>query len=175
MTKTKVRPFDVAEHLDSPETIAAYLNEASETGDMAFMLSAIRDVASARGLTAVAKETGFAREALYRALNRDGNPEFATLMGVIAASAFASTCTLTTGTARNGLGHTNVGHHRTGVISGEQTVASRQGGRGARPECRDTVDHEEACDHRRLMSVSCVPRCKPRTAWSRRRNSCSAC
>ena len=48
MTKAKVRPFDVAEHLDSPETIAAYLNEAFETGDMAFMLSAIRDVAKAR-------------------------------------------------------------------------------------------------------------------------------
>jgi hypothetical protein len=49
MTKTKVRPFDVAEHLDSPETIAAYLNEAFRTGDMAFMPSAIRDVARARG------------------------------------------------------------------------------------------------------------------------------
>ena len=74
MTKTKVHPFDVAEHLDSPETIAAYLNEAFETGDMACMLSAIRDVARARGMTAVAKETGFAREALYRALDRDGTP-----------------------------------------------------------------------------------------------------
>jgi DNA-binding phage protein len=50
-----VRPFDVAEHLDSPETIATYLNEAFETGDMAFMLSAIREVARARGMTAVAK------------------------------------------------------------------------------------------------------------------------
>jgi probable addiction module antidote protein len=65
-----------AEH----ETFAAYLNEAFETGDMAFMLSAIRDVARARGMTAVAKETGFAREALYRALDRDGTPEFASVI-----------------------------------------------------------------------------------------------
>ena len=85
MTKTKTRPFDVAEYLDSPETIAAYLNEAFETGDMSFTLAAIRDVARARGMTAVAKETGFAREALYRALDKGGNPEFATLMSVIAA------------------------------------------------------------------------------------------
>jgi probable addiction module antidote protein len=85
MTRTKTRPFDVAEHLDSPETIAAYLNEAFETGDISFMLAALRDVARARGMTAVAKQTGFAREALYRALNKDGNPEFATIMSVIAA------------------------------------------------------------------------------------------
>jgi probable addiction module antidote protein len=65
-----VRPFDVAEHLGSPEAIAAYLNEAFETRDMAFMLAAIRDVARARSMTAVAKETVFAREALYRAQPR---------------------------------------------------------------------------------------------------------
>ena len=47
MAKTQTRPFDVADHLDSPETIAAYLNEAFETGDMAFMLAAVRDVARA--------------------------------------------------------------------------------------------------------------------------------
>ena len=78
-----MRSFDVAEHLDSLETIAAYLNEAFEMGDMAFMLSAIRDVARARGMTAVARETGFAREAPYRTLDKNGNPELATLMSVI--------------------------------------------------------------------------------------------
>lgn len=41
---------------------------------MSFMLSAIRDVARARGMTAVAKETGFTREALYRALDRMVTP-----------------------------------------------------------------------------------------------------
>ena len=42
------------------------------------MLTALRNVARARGMTVLAKETGLARESLYRALDKDGNPEFAT-------------------------------------------------------------------------------------------------
>ncbi|WP_375293178.1 DNA-binding protein [Bradyrhizobium sp. sGM-13] len=44
------KPFDAAEYLDSPEMIAAYLNEASESGDASAIAVAIGTVASARGI-----------------------------------------------------------------------------------------------------------------------------
>ena len=75
-----VSKFEVADYLDSPEMIAGYLNEALATGDSALITAAIGDVARAKGMTAVAKETGMAREHLYKALSADGHPEFATVM-----------------------------------------------------------------------------------------------
>ena len=42
-------------------------------------------MARQRGMSQVARETGLAREALYRALSSDGNPEFATIVKVTMA------------------------------------------------------------------------------------------
>ena|SRR5215472_3262742 len=81
MARTK--PFDAAEYLDSPEAIAAYLSEAFETNDAAFVTEALGTVARARGMTAVAKETGLSRENLYKALSSEGRPEFVTVMKVL--------------------------------------------------------------------------------------------
>jgi len=81
----KTRPFDAAEYLDTPEAIAAYLTEAFETNDPAFITDAIGTVARARGMTAVAKEAGLARENLYRALSSEGHPEFGTVIKVLAS------------------------------------------------------------------------------------------
>ena len=77
--------FDVADYLDSPEMIAGYLNETLATGDTALITKAIGTVARAKGMTAMAKETGVAREHLYKALSETGNPEFATLMKALNA------------------------------------------------------------------------------------------
>jgi probable addiction module antidote protein len=79
----KTRPFDAAEYLDSPETIAAYLSEAFETNDPAFITDAIGTVARARGMTSVANEAGLSRENLYKALSSEGRPEFGTVMKVL--------------------------------------------------------------------------------------------
>ena len=81
----KTRPFDAAEVLDSPEMIAAYINEALESEDASAIAVAIGTVARARGMSAVAEEAGLSRENLYRALGGEAKPEFATVIKVLHA------------------------------------------------------------------------------------------
>jgi probable addiction module antidote protein len=84
---TKTTPYDVAEHLRTPEEMAAYLDawleEAPE--DAAGIAKALGSIARARGMTQVAKDAGLSRESLYRALSADGNPSFATVLKVARA------------------------------------------------------------------------------------------
>ena len=79
----KTKPFDPAQYLDSPAAIAAYLEEAFEIGDPAFIADALGVVAKAHGMTQVAKESGLGRESLYKALSSDGHPELATVIKVM--------------------------------------------------------------------------------------------
>ncbi len=81
MVKTK--PFNAAAYLDSREAIAAYLSEAFETHDASFVTEALGTVARAKGMAAIAKNTGLSRENLYKALSGEGHPEFATVMKVL--------------------------------------------------------------------------------------------
>jgi probable addiction module antidote protein len=85
MTKTKTRPWDVAEHLETVEDMAAYLEAALEEGDPALIAAAMGDIARAKGITQIARETGLGRESLYKALSTEGNPEFATVLKVVKA------------------------------------------------------------------------------------------
>ncbi len=85
MAKTKTTPWDPAEHLDSEEDMAAYLEAALEEGDPALVAAALGDIARAKGMTQLARDTGLGRESLYKALSPSGNPEFATIMKVVAA------------------------------------------------------------------------------------------
>lgn len=81
----ETRRWDAAEHLNSSEEIAAYLDAALEDGDPKLIAAAIGDVARARGMTALSRDTGLSRESLYRALSCDGNPEFSTVLKVLNA------------------------------------------------------------------------------------------
>jgi probable addiction module antidote protein len=81
----KTTRFDSAEYLDSDEAITAYLDEALETDDPAFIAQALGTVARARGMSQIAKQTGLSRESLYKALSAEGNPELGTFIRVIAA------------------------------------------------------------------------------------------
>lgn len=81
----KTRKWDVTEHLDSEERIAHFLDAVFEDGDPALITAALGDIARARGMTQIAEETGLSREALYRALSAEGNPEFATVLKVMKA------------------------------------------------------------------------------------------
>ena len=56
MTKTVTSPYDVAEHLRTPEEMAAYLEACMEEadGDAAFVAKALGDIARARGIARVA-------------------------------------------------------------------------------------------------------------------------
>ncbi|SNT05807.1 probable addiction module antidote protein [Sphingomonas laterariae] len=77
--------WDVAEHLDSEEAIAAYLDAAMEDGDPDLIKVAIADVARARGMTDIAQKAGITRAGLYKALGEHGNPSFATVLAVVKA------------------------------------------------------------------------------------------
>lgn len=77
--------FDAAEYLDNDEAIAAYLSDALETADPAFVADALGVIARAKGMAQIAQEAGLSRESLYRTLSVQGNPQFGTVMKVIAA------------------------------------------------------------------------------------------
>ena len=85
MTGIKTRRWDPAEGLETDEEVAEYLSAALEDGDSSVVNAALGNIARARGMTQIARETGLAREALYRSLRLDGNPEFATVMKVASA------------------------------------------------------------------------------------------
>ena len=85
MAKTKTRAWDAAEHLESEDDMAAYLEAALEEGDPALVAAALGDIARAKGMTEIAREAGLGRESLYKALSPEGNPEFATVLKVVKA------------------------------------------------------------------------------------------
>ncbi len=85
MGTLKTYPFDPAEYLETQEDMALYLQEAMDDGDPKLIAAALGDIARARGMTAIAKEAGLAREALYRSLSSDGCPEFTTVVKVMNA------------------------------------------------------------------------------------------
>ena len=85
MAKTKTRAWDAAEHLESVDDMAAYLEAALEEGDPALVAAALGDIARAKGMTEIAREAGLGRESLYKALSPEGNPEFATVLKVVKA------------------------------------------------------------------------------------------
>lgn len=84
LNKTKVLPYDVAEQLRTPEEMAAYLDawldEAPD--DAAGIARALGDIARAKGMAIVARDSGLSRESLYKALGAKGNPSFATVLKV---------------------------------------------------------------------------------------------
>jgi probable addiction module antidote protein len=82
---TKTNPYDVADYLASEDRVAAYIELAMEEGDPKAIAAALGNVARARGMTKLAKDTGLTREALYRALAPEGNPTLATFAAVLDA------------------------------------------------------------------------------------------
>jgi probable addiction module antidote protein len=79
------KPYDVADYLDSPEMIAAYLTEALESADAAVIAMAIGAVARAKGMSEIAEKAGVSRENLYRALGGQAKPELGTIIKVLQA------------------------------------------------------------------------------------------
>ena len=82
---TKFTPFDASDYLDNEEMIAAYLTAALEDEDPNIFLVAVKDVARARGMTQLAKDTGLGRESLYKALAPGAKPRYDTLLKVVRA------------------------------------------------------------------------------------------
>jgi probable addiction module antidote protein len=85
MAKTVTKAWDAAEHLKNDEDMAAYLEAALHEGDASLIAAALGDIARAKGMSKIAMDAGLGRESLYKALSPQGNPEFATIMKVVAA------------------------------------------------------------------------------------------
>ena len=87
MTRTVTSPYDVAEHLRTPEDMSAYLEAAIEEAgdDAAFVAMALGDIARAKGMSQVARDAGLSRESLYRALSGERNPTLDTVLKVVVA------------------------------------------------------------------------------------------
>lgn len=87
MTKTVTTRYDVAEHLRTPEEMAAYLEVCLEEadGDAAFVAKALGDIARAKGMSQVARDAGVSRESLYKALSGERVPGFDTILRVVKA------------------------------------------------------------------------------------------
>jgi probable addiction module antidote protein len=85
MPRTRTKRWDAAEHLKSDADMAAYLEAALEQGDPALVAAALGDIARAKGMSGIARETGLGRESLYKALSAEGNPEFSTILKVVKA------------------------------------------------------------------------------------------
>ena len=67
--------------------MAAYLEACLEIadGDSAFIAKALGNIARAKGMSQVARDTGLSRESLYKALSGDRSPGFDTILKVINA------------------------------------------------------------------------------------------
>lgn len=81
----KTSKFDAADYLKTPAAIAAYLTEALETDDPAYICIALDTVARAKGIGDIAKATGLSRESLYKTFKETAKPEFETVRKVIGA------------------------------------------------------------------------------------------
>ena len=87
MARTKTSRYDVAEHLRTPEEMAAYLEACFEEadGDAAFIAKALGDIARAKGMSQVARDAGLSRETLYKTLSGERTPSFDTILKVMMA------------------------------------------------------------------------------------------
>lgn len=87
MGTIKLRKWDTVEYLKTEEDMVLYLQACmDEAGDdAAFIAAALGDIARARGMSQLAKDTGLGRESLYKALSGEGNPSFGTILKVVHA------------------------------------------------------------------------------------------
>lgn len=87
MEALELRKWDTVEHLKTEEDMQLYLEACLEEAgdDPAFIAKVLGDIARARGMSQLAKDTGLGRESLYKALSGEGNPSFGTILKVIHA------------------------------------------------------------------------------------------
>ncbi len=82
---TKDYHASLIEGLRDPEEAAAYLSAALEEQDIATFLLALRNVAEATGMSALAAKAQLNRESLYRMLSEHGNPQLSSVLALLKA------------------------------------------------------------------------------------------
>lgn len=80
--KITVSKFDASDYLDSDDMLIEYLNSALQTMDSSLVAAALGDMARAKGMTNVAKDSKISRDCLYKSLNDEGNPTMSTFLSV---------------------------------------------------------------------------------------------
>ena len=83
MSKIELNIFDITEYLDNKEIIAEYLSQVLADGDTDELLEALGNIAKAKGMSQIAKETGLGRESLYKTFRKGTKPKFDTIVKVI--------------------------------------------------------------------------------------------
>lgn len=83
MSNLEITQFDIAQYLDDKEVIAEYLSQILADGDMDELLEALGNIAKAKGMSQIAKETGLGRESLYKTFHKGTKPKFETIMKVM--------------------------------------------------------------------------------------------
>ncbi|MEW7979454.1 MAG: addiction module antidote protein [Candidatus Sedimenticola endophacoides] len=81
----KIKPIDIAEHLETDDDIRVFLEEAATIGDAADFIHALNIAARAKGMSEVARQAGVTRASLYKSLADDGNPRFETISKIVSA------------------------------------------------------------------------------------------
>jgi len=79
----KITEFDISQYLDNKEVIAEYLSQVLKDGDMEELLQAVGNIAKAKGMSQISKDTGLGRESLYKTFQAGSKPRFETVMKVL--------------------------------------------------------------------------------------------
>ena len=83
--KTETKPYNPADFFQNDTEIADYLNNAFMDDDPKMFIIALGHFAKAKGITALAKETGLSRESLYKTLSGKTHPKWDTIQRIIKA------------------------------------------------------------------------------------------
>jgi probable addiction module antidote protein len=79
----KLKKFDPSDFLDDEKVIAEYLTAALEDPNPDVFLAAVGNVAKARGMSSIAKQSGLGRESLYKALAPGAKPRYDTMLKLL--------------------------------------------------------------------------------------------
>jgi probable addiction module antidote protein len=83
MSKLEITNFDIAQYLDDKEVIAEYLSSILADGDTDELLEALGNIAKAKGMSQLAKDTGLGRESLYKTFQKGTKLKFETIKKVL--------------------------------------------------------------------------------------------
>ena len=83
MSNVELTNFDIAQYLDDKEVIAEYLSSILADGDTDELLEALGNIAKAKGMSQLAKDTGLGRESLYKTFQKGTKPKFETIKKVL--------------------------------------------------------------------------------------------
>lgn len=80
---SKLTDFDISLYLDSPQIIAEYITQVLQDGNTDELLEAIGNIAKAKGMSQIAKDTGLGRESLYKTFQAGAKPRLETVLKVL--------------------------------------------------------------------------------------------